>query len=120
VPAELRRRETRLARVREREGVLEARAKADAQAEQKPVEAAKPEGKAQYSFTEPESRIMKGPLLRGGLQRTAEAGIDAYIARERLGDRDPNRPSLRGPLGGVIWSEHYKRHNSDYSCHPNS
>jgi transposase len=61
VPAELRRRETRLARIREAKRVLEARAKATAAAEHKPAEEAKPEDKAQYNFTDPESRIMKGP-----------------------------------------------------------
>ena len=61
VPAELRRRETRLARIREAKRVLEERAKAQAAADQKPVEQAKPEDKAQYNFTDPESRIMKGP-----------------------------------------------------------
>jgi transposase len=61
IPAELRRRETRLARIREAKRVLEARAKAQAKAEQKPEEPAKPDPKAQYNFTDPESRIMKGP-----------------------------------------------------------
>jgi len=42
-----------LTRIREAKRVLEARAKAEA--------AAKPAPKAQYNFTDPESRIMKGP-----------------------------------------------------------
>jgi len=53
LPAELQRRESRLTRIREAKRVLEARAKAEA--------AAKPAPKAQYNFTDPESRIMKGP-----------------------------------------------------------
>jgi transposase len=61
LPAELRRRETRLRRIREAKRVLEERAKAQATAEKKPEEPAKPEPKAQYNFTDPESRIMKGP-----------------------------------------------------------
>jgi transposase len=61
VPAELRRRETRLARIREAKQVLEARAKAQAAAEEKPTVEATPADKAQYNFTDPESRIMKGP-----------------------------------------------------------
>jgi transposase len=61
VPAELRRRETRLARIREAKQVLEARAKAQAAADQKPTADATPADKAQYNFTDPESRIMKGP-----------------------------------------------------------
>jgi transposase len=61
LPAELRRRESRLKRIREAKRVLEARAKAEAAATGEPVESAKPDPKAQYNFTDPESRIMKGP-----------------------------------------------------------
>jgi transposase len=61
VPAELRRRETRIARIREAKRVLEERAKAQADAAAKPTESATPADKAQYNFTDPESRIMKGP-----------------------------------------------------------
>jgi transposase len=63
LPEDLRRRETRLARIREAKRVLDARAKAEApaapaDAEAKPVT---PKDTAQYNFTDPESRIMKGP-----------------------------------------------------------
>jgi transposase len=61
LPAELQRRESRLKRIREAKRALEARAKTEAAAAGKPVEAAKPDPKAQYNFTDPESRIMKGP-----------------------------------------------------------
>jgi transposase len=61
LPEELRRRETRLARIREAKRVLEERAKARAEAEGRDTKAATPEDKAQYNFTDPESRIMKGP-----------------------------------------------------------
>lgn len=61
LPAELQRRTTRLQRIREAKRVLEARAKADAEAKHQPTDTAKPEDKAQYNFTDPESRIMKGP-----------------------------------------------------------
>jgi transposase len=60
LPAELQRRESRLQRIREAKRALEARAKTEAAAAGKPVEAAKPDPKAQYNFTDPESRIMKG------------------------------------------------------------
>jgi transposase len=59
LPAELQRRRTRLTRIREAKRVLEARA--EAEAKQQPTGGAKPEDKAQYNFTDPESRIMKGP-----------------------------------------------------------
>jgi transposase len=61
LPAELQRRESRLKRIREATRALKARAKAEAAAAGQPVDAAKPEDKAQYNFTDPESRIMKGP-----------------------------------------------------------
>jgi hypothetical protein len=61
LPEELRRRETRLARIREAKRVLEARARERAEAEGQDATAVKPDAKAQYNFTDPESRIMKGP-----------------------------------------------------------
>jgi transposase len=61
LPAELQRRESRLTRIREAKRVLEARAKEEAAAAGRPAESAKPDTKAQYNFTDPESRIMKGP-----------------------------------------------------------
>ncbi len=61
LPAELHRRESRLERIREAKRVLKARAKDAAVAAGQPAESAKPDPKAQYNFTDPESRIMKGP-----------------------------------------------------------
>jgi transposase len=61
LPAELHRRESRLARIREAKRVLKERAKEEAVAKDQPAESAKPDPKAQYNFTDPESRIMKGP-----------------------------------------------------------
>jgi transposase len=59
LPAELQRRETRLARIRQARRVVEERAREKAKAAEKPADEAKPESKAQYNFTDPESRIMK-------------------------------------------------------------
>ena len=61
LPAELARRETRLKRIREAKRALEERAREQAKSKGEPVEEAKPESKMQYNFTDPESRIMKGP-----------------------------------------------------------
>jgi transposase len=61
LPAELQRRESRLKRIREAQRALEARAKDEAAANGEPADSAKPDAKAQYNFTDPESRIMKGP-----------------------------------------------------------
>jgi len=60
LPEELQRRETRLKRIREAKKAVEERAREKAEAEGKPVKGAKPDGKSQYNFTDPESRIMKG------------------------------------------------------------
>jgi hypothetical protein len=60
LPAELQRRESRLARIREAKKALEARAKAEAAAAGEP-DTAQPDAKSQYNFTDPESRIMKSP-----------------------------------------------------------
>ena len=63
LPEELRRRETRLARIKEAKKVLEQRARDKALAEGKNAEEAKrakPQDKDQYNFTDPESRIMPG------------------------------------------------------------
>src|ERR1019366_6893573 len=60
LPEELRRRETRLAKIKEAKKVLEQRARDKAAAEGKSAAQAKPEDKDQYNFTDPESRIMKG------------------------------------------------------------
>jgi transposase len=64
LPAELGRREERLRRIREAKRALEERARAEAEAEGKGQEEqaqVKPEAQMQYNFTDPESRIMKGP-----------------------------------------------------------
>ena len=61
LPTDLERREGRLKRIREAKRALEVRAKDEAAGTGKPSESAKPDTKAQYNFTDPESRIMKGP-----------------------------------------------------------
>src|SRR5437762_3711324 len=60
LPEELQRRETRIARIQEAQKALEERAREKAASEGKESQEAKPERKAQYNFTDPESRIMKG------------------------------------------------------------
>jgi len=78
LPAELQRREERLRRIREAKRALEERARAEAAAEGKNEEeqkAVKPDPKMQYNFSDPESRILKGP--DGFLQ-----GYNAQLAVE--------------------------------------
>jgi hypothetical protein len=61
LPERLRRRETRLACIREAKRVLEERARERADATRADSKPAKPEDEAQDNVTDPESRIMKGP-----------------------------------------------------------
>jgi transposase len=63
LPEELRRRETRLAKLKEARKIVEQRARDRAAEEGKSApeaKRAKPDDKDQYNFTDPESRIMKG------------------------------------------------------------
>jgi transposase len=80
LPEELSRRETRLQKIREAKRVLEQRAREEAEQANKSKEneskcaaeeKAVPEDKAQYNFTDPESRIMKG----------ADGFVQAYNAQ---------------------------------------
>jgi transposase len=58
-PEELRRRETRLAKIREAKRALEDKAREKAKAEGKDPDTARPAEKDQYNFTDSESRIMR-------------------------------------------------------------
>jgi transposase len=74
LPEELKRRESRLARIRQAKKALEQRAREQAAAAGKSAEEvsqAKPGDKEQYNFTDPESRIMKG----------ADGFVQAYNAQ---------------------------------------
>lgn len=62
LPAELERREQRLKRIAEAKRELEERARTEAEEKKDPkAKQTKPEAKDQHNFTDPESRIMKGP-----------------------------------------------------------
>jgi transposase len=77
LPAELQRRESRLKRIREATRALKARAQEEAAANGEPTDTAKPDPKAQYNFTDPESRIMKGP----------DGFVQAYNAQVAVDER---------------------------------
>ena len=72
LPAELQRRATRLQRIRAAKRALEVRARDEAAAAGQAPAAAKPEDKAQYNFTDPESRIMHGT---GGVVQAYNAQV---------------------------------------------
>src|SRR5262249_29726027 len=90
LPAELARRQGRLERIRQAKSVLEAEAREAArsaearrQQEGKPPsgqdpEQAKPDPKAQYNFTDPESQIMKVPNKGWDQCGNAEAAVNAH------------------------------------------
>jgi transposase len=61
LPPELERRETRLKKIQQAKRALQERARQQAVAEGSDAKQAKPKDKDQYNFTDPESRIMKGP-----------------------------------------------------------
>ncbi len=77
LPAELKRREDRLARIKAAKQALEARAQAEAAATDTTDAAATPLPKAQYNFTDPESRIMK----------TSDGFVQAYNTQIAVDDR---------------------------------
>jgi transposase len=78
LPAELARRETRLKAIREAKRALEARARAKAAANGGGPKQAMPKDKDQYNFTDPQSRIMKGP--DGFIQAyNAQAAVEAKL-----------------------------------------
>src|SRR5580698_1182978 len=88
LPEELRRRETRLAKIKMAKKVVEQRAREKAAAEGEDATAAKkakPEEKDQYNFTDPESRIMKG----------AEGFVQGYNAQAAV---EPERGLIVGQL----------------------
>jgi hypothetical protein len=78
LPAELARRETRLKAIREAKRALEERAREKAAAEGEDTKQAQPKDKDQYNFTDPESRIMKGPdgFLQG---YNAQAAVEPML-----------------------------------------
>src|SRR6202140_593168 len=60
LPEELQRRERSMPAIRERKRTLEERAREEAESQGKDLKEAEPKPKAQFNFTDPESRIMKG------------------------------------------------------------
>ena len=86
LPEELQRRETRIARIREAKQALEERAREQAKSEGKDPEEAQPTKKAQYNFTDPESRMLKGPdgFLQGYNTQIAVEPVFQLIVGQRV------------------------------------
>lgn len=86
LPEELQRRETRIARIREAKQALEERAREQAKSKGKDPEEAQPTEKAQYNFTDPESRMLKGPdgFLQGYNTQIAVEPVFQLIVGQRV------------------------------------
>jgi hypothetical protein len=105
LPEELRRRETRMAKIKEAKKALEQRARDKAMAEGKSAEGAKqqakPVDKDQYNFTDPESRIMPGGdgIVQG---YNAQAAVEPVLllivgqsVTEASNDKEQLKPMLK-------------------------
>jgi hypothetical protein len=86
LPEELQRRETRMARIREAKHALEERAREQAKSKGKDPEEAQPTKKAQYNFTDPESRMLKGSdgFLQGYNTQIAVEPVFQLIVGQRV------------------------------------
>ena len=100
LPAELRRRESRLKKIREAKKVLERRARDKAAAEGKSAEAGEAGDKDQYNFTDPESRIMKGSdgMVQGyNAQAAVEPVLQLIVGQwvsEAANDKEQMEPMV--------------------------
>jgi transposase len=86
LPEELQRGETRMARIREAKHALEERARQQAKSKGKDPEEAQPTKKAQYNFTDPESRMLKGSdgFLQGYNTQIAVEPVFQLIVGQRV------------------------------------
>jgi len=86
LPEELQRRETRMAQIREAKHALEERAREQAKSKGKDPEEAQPTKKAQYNFTDPESRMLKGSdgFLQGYNTQIAVEPVFQLIVGQRV------------------------------------
>jgi transposase len=110
LPAELARRESRLAKIREAKAALEAdaRTQAQAEAEGKPPGDARPPDKAQRNFTDPESKIQK--TSDGFIQGyNAQVAVDAtaqVIVAQHVTAASPDAQQLQPAVRALIQGLH--------------
>jgi len=108
LPAELARRESRLAKIREAKAALEADARTQAQAEGKPPDDARPPDKAQRNFTDPESKIQK--TSDGFIQGyNAQVAVDAtaqVIVAQHVTAASPDAQQLQPAVRALIRGLH--------------
>ena len=122
LPSELARREQRIERIREARKALEARARAEAEEKQKNkkrssdkdnkpgtgagrrrASKAKPSPKAQHNFTDPESRIMKGPdgFVQGYNAQIAVEPVLQLIVGQALTQQENDKKQLLPMIDAV-------------------
>jgi transposase len=108
LPAELARRESRLAKIREAKAALEAEARTQAQAAGKPPDDARPPDKAQRNFTDPESKIQK--TSDGFIQGyNAQVAVDAtaqVIVAQHVTAASPDAQQLQPAVQALIRGLH--------------
>jgi transposase len=108
LPAELARRESRLAKIREAKAALEADARTQAQADGKPPDDARPPDKAQRNFTDPESKIQK--TSDGFIQGyNAQVAVDAtaqVIVAQQVTAASPDAQQLQPVVQALIRGLH--------------
>lgn len=108
LPAELARRESRLAKIREAKAALEADARTQAPAEGKPPDDARPPDKAQRNFTDPESKIQK--TSDGFIQGyNAQVAVDApsqVIVAQHVTAASPDAEQLQPAVAAVVSGLH--------------
>jgi transposase len=106
LPEELSRRETRLKRIREAKRVLEEEARKEAKESGKSEEdakKAKPKEKAQYNFSDPESRIMKGAdgFVQAFNAQVAVESVSQLIVGQTV-TQEANDKQQMGPMVTII------------------
>ena len=104
LPEELSRRETRLQRIREAKRALEQEAREEAEEEdEEEAKEAKPEDKTQYNFSDPESRIMKGPdgFVQAFNAQVAVESVSQLIVGQTV-TQEPNDKQQVAPMVAII------------------
>ncbi len=108
LPAELARRESRLAKIREAKAALEAEARTRAQGDGTPSDEARPPDKAQRNFTDPESKIQKSS--EGFIQGyNAQVAVDAtaqVIVAQHVTAASPDAEQLQPAVAAMVSGLH--------------
>jgi len=108
LPAELARRESRLAKIREAKAALEADARTQAQGAGKPPDDARPPDKAQRNFTDPESKIQKtnDGFIQGYNAQVAVDATAQVIVAQHVTATSPDAEQLQPAVQALIRGLH--------------